>query len=980
MAADAPGRLEFSQHTDQQLLDSFHFRDLKGLGGITLFHKVQEKVVILGTILLKYKQESDFITSDRLKEVGSTIVHARLTPEQRLAFFAVFRKSLSPSSEIQLRVEWIKHKYTQLEQRYLFERNDLKKYTLLFDETLEELKILAEGEDFEDLRHTSSEVFQWETLYLQTKSLKILPVDGQTLTSIFFTVWQNKKEGPTKTEALRIKAFYLEDMSNKSGLPEYKKPFDEMTSIVTELVSAFRGNEMTLEQLKLACESLHDLTLSHDNEEIVYSLFLGKRLKPFALELRCKRLLVQYAKLQKLGEPKEENQKQYDEKFDQVKANLQTLAERYKDRSLPKDQWDILCDKTCALTLPTAKQQELIDIFLNTKQNPYGLWESATYLPGAVLKLPTSLSKYIKSLSTDGEATWKGEKYVKIVTPLQEWVKANEERNAKWLNKQKDFQDLRAKVEALLKFLKEVKFPVLPNDNPSLDERKLYNEGCRTIHEEFLTLLREAFSNSDYPDALRLFVSFPDERIGSIKILKEICKVRFTKTNLVSFIMKLMRDMVPLGLQKLAETETCYRMYLNQQLYPNPLLLPLSLQREAIDALPQEFKAPLIHMWSRSVQNAVGLSWDMAMMGNPAHCLFALKVVQYDGTEKEMSVLRFGSPTMDDGGTFVDPVFRNLLEFAQTAMFSLQKSLASSWDSVSKQEAARNQALLKLNNSTKTFVSLVPISQSALFKMKGKYSDPAPLQPCFKTFAEFKKVVMEEVTKGCLGGFVFRQEWLKSDRFIQEVEKSMDDVHYICFDRKQGLLAHERRIFMKIFIAYLALRLCPKTQADLFAFFCNYSADRTVVFLAITQKIVLVLLNKEKARIYEDQENSPTWEENHKSMATGIPLVTVKRSQNHNHGGMVEALAIFDDPEVQKRLQEFRDLGEDEPAFKEVLQDFADKDKSDPAFKLAFKKALRKYHENNRKLPITGISMPFLYDEDFNVPPPPPPPVIVSNI
>jgi hypothetical protein len=104
----------------------------------------------------------------------------------------------------------------------------------------------------------------------------------------------------------------------------------------------------------------------------------------------------------------------------------------------------------------------------------------------------------------------------------------------------------------------------------------------------------------------------------------------------------------------LAENNVSYRPYLQQKVYPNPLLLPLSVQHQAVEALPQQYKSDLASIFCQPVQNTVDKAWDPYLQGNPPSRFLTLSIKQPDGSYQKVDLFRIAAPM--SGNTFIDGV------------------------------------------------------------------------------------------------------------------------------------------------------------------------------------------------------------------------------------------------------------------------------------------------------------------------------------
>jgi hypothetical protein len=587
------------------------------------------------------------------------------------------------------------------------------------------------------------------------------------------------------------------------------------------------------------------------------------------LNYQCCYTMAQCSKLKIL----ETENKDTSEQLRRIVDNLGILAEKYATRYLDSDQWLSVLDHIKSLEISKDLYFPILEIF-KIRKGPTRFFGSSA---SGVMQ-----SCYgVKSIRVG--STWKGEKYDLFFNAIQQWIEANGE----WIIKNsKDAKDnsknITRKVTELLSFVKEIKLN---------EEIVQYNQQQQEACITWMTKLRDIINDPEFNSAFNRLVTLgPKHASGTALILKDLSDYRFTKMNGISFIVNLMRKLIPLGLEELAKNsrEVSYLAELESLKFKKILDLPFDLQHEAIECLPEEFKTPYFHLIGRQTKN---VNWDPHLYGNLPYPFLSLQYRNFFGQENNVKLLRIATPTGPSG---INPEFKVFLE--NKCDDTENRFLFISLESI--------QTLLRHKSKNGFFIDF-PVKGS-FYMQEDEFANPL-LYPTFTSFKEdlIKKFISSnkgqvEVNKP--GNYLMPSSWLDSGKFKDALETCMDDVKKISFPDTPVLSDSDRRIFIKLFNIRLTFFLISYTNCTVFGFLCNHSADRTGVFNAILLKILTILFENTDETAFGEGEEAFTYDEMGRALVNGVHLATVKRGVNGRCDELTEVLTFLDDPDVQKRL------------------------------------------------------------------------------
>lgn len=609
----------------------------------------------------------------------------------------------------------------------------------------------------------------------------------------------------------------------------------------------------------------------------------------------CCFVMAQCKKLKAL----ENNQPQ--KQLKKVEKNLKALAEKYVKRSLDHDQWLEIFHYIKPLELPEGLYRPILEIFKVKKE------------PNTWLGSLASVSKkaWYGVNSTQTASTWKGEKYDLYFNRILEWITVNERWITENLKEEKDnTKDLIKKVENLLQLFKDFKSSTKDNSNLSTEEIIKYNSEQSEKYTSCIKTLREVLADSQFQyDFNRYLNHGPEYTSGCALILKELCNFRFTGMDNVPFIVKLMKEMIPLGLERLASTkrEVAYLAERELLKYNNCLLLPLELQNDAIEGLPDGFKIPYLSMLGHQIQNKTNYEWDPHKMGNVPYRYMRFEYSNLLNKKSHVDFIRFATPTNSNG---IVPEFEVFLRnsYRDTNRRIVLISLQSTVDS---NEATRQSEILKLNGFDNVFVAAFPVTGD-FYKQEGVYAEPN-LYPLFEGFKSAISEKFIAFNKGQIefnkpGNYLIDPSLLNCVKFKKALGKCIDEVKEILFPYTEALDNEQRKLFLQFFNIRLAFFLIAYNEATLFGINCNHSADRAGVYNDGMMEVATILFDNKHEKAFGEGKEACTFQEMQNSMVNGVPLVVAKRAMNHRQDELEDLRELLRDPEVRQRLRDHKEI------------------------------------------------------------------------
>lgn len=767
---------------------------------------------------------------------------------------------------------------------------------------------------YEGLSSKEQEKFSWEKIY--NKTFKHILVDTSQrvlLVEKILSIWKRKEDPFLNLRSLVYRLSLININEDQTlFISTFKEIISSLKAIDIRSLEKIRFKEL----YRILC--LFDF--DQDQEECIFdalpkmkpifsSAKSSKKKLPELLRVHFKRYSFHsYCKKLKAYQRADIQDEELLKRFE---STIIFLGKSYSSGELEKKKWDKIYKYVAHLPLPMNKIKPILEIFPKYKKSNTSA-ASTGYISAAasycysfvnsLLHLPSTIASW-KSTVGDGEATWKGDKYLKVLKGTQTWIIANEKSILEKLEDKNNPLVLKEKVEEIIEYFKKMKFPNLSLiKNPSIDDRRAYNDSLREMGKISLTKFRDALA---LPACDLAFARYSSLGVtsGCALVLIQLCDKRFTGIDIVTFIAEQMEDWIEIGLKKLAKEDTCYRHYCNRTVFPNPLEIDPEIIHEAIGKIPCELTSPPSHLFWAKIRNVVDINWDPHFDGAPP---FPFAEIVLSG--RKVQLVRFASPTNPSSG-----VNKEFLAFLKNKRFLLNCLLNSKGG----YEARRTENLFALNSdTTTTFVTVFPVSSdSPLFNQEDEFADTTPEKSAFDTRVSFFKAIMNEIipdekSKVKInepGNYLYPPCWVTED-FKKMIENCMQNTSEIFFDDAQKLTSMERRAFIKFFDVCLAFEFMKLTKAEYFAFLCNHSADRTGIFVTLMLKIILIALDKENDPIDPSQPDSYTWNQIMIAMIDGVPMIVAKREMNSFHTGLMEALKILKKDSVRQKIKENRDV------------------------------------------------------------------------
>lgn len=814
--------------------------------------------------------------------------------------------------------------------RLLFLYNNLSKfYSTKESEKIQQLvdKIFNKQNElvacYEKLTKEQKNETSWDTVF--KLNVEYFFNKENVVLDKILSIWKKTNYENNCIAKLRAQIFNLYHLLSEVPV---ESSFEEIISTLDEILSKNKINDGLLQSL---WEIFSLVTLAPDKEKRLFETLSKSsgspeiqfevKFKLFCFQHYCKKLRAIYTASQN-SKSKVEGKKatEVDSLMQSLNKVLHSLGKHYSEKNLLRKDWEDVYHCLAAEQFPLAQKDSLLRIFLEYKESPSSILETAPnflwQLPWNIVALPFTLLQSFRSSVEDGEALWKGEKYLIILKSHQDWVLANDKNITEWLKEDKGNREggLKEKVIEIITYMKEMKFPKIPLI-PTKKQKGKYNETLREKNETYLTMLRAALSLPEFNDAFESFSSIGSNKTrGAATILIQLCNQRFTGVNMVPFTTKLMEELIDIGLHHLSEMEINYKLYCNREIYPSSLSIGTEVIRKAVEKIPDEHKIPLFDALGMQILNKTNIKWDLHLQGAPSFYLLKMKFIE----NLDVQWLRFPSPTSSDLSDGIIPEFLGFIKDKRTLLCTLQSSDVEP-------EASRTKHIFGLNyiNSNKTTVAVFPVCDSDLFNQTGEFADLKENEPRFPTriafFSEILKTIIPnpKSANSQKGNYMFPHHLLKNEKFKEMVEQCLNNTSDVFFNSAQELNVKQRRAFIKYFNVLLDFDLIKFTKSNYFAIFCNHSADRTGVLVTLTWKILLIAFEKEdqvafkiitKTSKNEDIERSYTWGQVVEAFIDGPAMLIAKREMNEEYYvGLLEALEILKDADVRKKIIENRE-------------------------------------------------------------------------
>lgn len=217
--------------------------------------------------------------------------------------------------------------------------------------------------------------------------------------------------------------------------------------------------------------------------------------------------------------------------------------------------------------------------------------------------------------------------------------------------------------------------------------------------------------------------------------------------------------------------------------------------------------------WGRSLIDSAGLFFSPIGAGNPPQKMF-----EYKQGDKDVSILGFGSPTMqgfDPKKAIIDPLFIGYLEHLKVTG---QKHLYVSNQNALSSENVRNAAIMHLQNRYRNnFIAITQTKNTAFYSCK----DPLPGKDfAMKVHSNFFDGNVENT--GC-----HLPEKLKNDAMFRVWSvKTKDDILETYFPGKTDFTKAEQKFFIETYYNLMTMKIVQQEKVDFLNFTCKDGIDR----------------------------------------------------------------------------------------------------------------------------------------------------------
>ncbi|MFT4552929.1 MAG: hypothetical protein ACI9S8_001561 [Chlamydiales bacterium] len=318
---------------------------------------------------------------------------------------------------------------------------------------------------------------------------------------------------------------------------------------------------------------------------------------------------------------------------------------------------------------------------------------------------------------------------------------------------------------------------------------------------------------------------------------------------------------------------------------------------DRIDKMPGGIGARRIAVQKGMFQGSSNLNFDPNMQCNIPYVLADVDLLMADHGEKQLRLLRMGSPTMEGfrEGAEVTPDFRAFLydrkrQDKKHVYISLQSSIPKPF--YFGDETGRNKAIRELEiEFPDTFTCVILDQNSHFYEHPGQGDNSAE---AFKDEFIGKMLGQPEVT-----GFYFPAKWKSEPGFRQELKSLFDKTHTLVFSDgeapKGTLTVQEKKDFIEIYYAFLSLHILQKSGADSANISCKDAIDRAAKTNTLLLKLIMIMQGKgqdsESGRILKKTAHAPAL------MVKKQAIIGGRRRR------LISALTVLNDSSIQERIR-----------------------------------------------------------------------------
>lgn len=319
-------------------------------------------------------------------------------------------------------------------------------------------------------------------------------------------------------------------------------------------------------------------------------------------------------------------------------------------------------------------------------------------------------------------------------------------------------------------------------------------------HRRFLSYLRKAYSAKN-------------REVDAI-IVEKIAYARFVKVECYSFATRLIDLVILHSLKKK------YPHLVNGALLSKRRSLSIEEEFALIDAAQWDvFKPSFIYLTFRKIWGRFNTNFDPHKYNHP-YVLYTLNIQLLDQQQKNIKVLRMGTPTRE---LCIGMEAKVIPEFKAFLAYNERNALTHLY--INKQqmcglEAARSKSLLELPRFFPHFV-IVSLPSDGTFYHATAFSTGSV------SFSTFKEHVLETIVESPrLGHFFFPEKWLKDNLFIGAIDQILENIYEDFFSRRKELNYFDIFNFIDHFYTQLELFIMQYVKPDTVNITCKDGIDR----------------------------------------------------------------------------------------------------------------------------------------------------------
>jgi hypothetical protein len=476
----------------------------------------------------------------------------------------------------------------------------------------------------------------------------------------------------------------------------------------------------------------------------------------------------------------------------------------------------------------------------------------------------------------------------------------------------KDFSWKIIRYQAILKQLKEQCSPMgelllnLDAQEPitlqlnelykTLMEVDLSQDDPTTFNRDYLNLLRKTYTEN-FIIKLRAIVlnlnDIPSEELKNT--ILALCQYLFTRIDLYQQSLDLVRDFDAWGANYL------HRPSVTKSIHSNNKQIDYYLHalHEHFNKVPLSAKRPLVSSLGSSFKGVTSHGFDPLTESNLPHVLGQLEFTSGQGPGSKISILGFGSPTIQEiytvkefgeaicevvsvtvkkcwqiiypgsaqtvetpkvplsenakKATSICPLFKGWLEnYKNTGtshLFVLNQDLRAGSTRIEGDERARIQTILEtaeLESLKETLFVVVISKNSEFFSQKL----PDDKENCYSRSQAFKKALFDQffTVDSSISGNLIPSKIKKKIPDLKKICRTMiDTIHELIFACKENLTIEERKVFIDLFHDLLVCQLMTRLGISSINITCKDAIDRAAESTARLFYHLMLVSNQEES-------------------------------------------------------------------------------------------------------------------------------------